>query len=70
MGTPRVFELVVDGEAVTVHRSLVEAMELATEALPFGDVFIRSVASDPARRGPDSTDCFYFDPVRRQWEQR
>ena len=70
MGTPRLFELVVNREAVTVHGSLVEAMELATEALPFGDVFIRSVASDPAQRGSDTTDCFYFDPVSREWGHR
>jgi hypothetical protein len=33
MDTPRVFELVVDDEALSVHRSL-EAMEIASEVLP------------------------------------
>jgi hypothetical protein len=67
MDTPRVFELVVNDEALSVHRSLIEAMEIAADVLPHAEVFIRSVAADPARRGRDAAECFYFDRLTGTW---
>jgi len=60
----------VDGEALSVHRSLDEAMEVASEVLQHANVFIRSVPSDPNMRGPDTAQYFYFDPTTREWRQR
>ena len=70
MDTPRVFELVVNGEALSVHRSLAEAIEIAAEVLQHANVVVRSVPSDPAMRGPDTAQSFYFDPTNREWKQR
>jgi hypothetical protein len=70
MESARVFELVVNGEALSVHRSLDEAMEVSSEVLLHANVFIRSVPSDPATRGPDTAEYFYFDPSTREWKQK
>ena len=65
----RVYEIVVDDQPLSIHRSMEEATELA-DALPHdADVLIRMVATDPGLRGSATQECYRFDPVTRLWKR-
>ena len=63
------FELVVDGGAVSVHRSVEEAQDLADDLLPHNlRLVIRAVPSDPDSPDPsERLGTWSYDRASKRW---